>query len=363
MYRVRLTPFLLFLLLFALPSSANQSLPQISVRIDSGPSRETISTWETRSQSDPDNLQLRGALLAYYTAHGPQDKCFQQALWVVQHHPESSYAAITASAGAAWAGPDYALLKSAWEQSVIDQADSGKVLYHAGMFFARQDPVRAVHLFEQARQLETENQEILRAEGGLYAMAFPSEWPFRKRSDAQTLEAEVAAITDPALLAEIGTDCVRLGTTRRDSSLKAKGTELINRAISLDPANPKWKTAAERATLAPPPPPAPAPAANGGPGGAVHIGAKVAEANLIRKVDPVYPATAVPARISGVVEFTALIGENGQIQNLELVRGHPLFVNAAREAVLQYVYRPTLLNGNPVPVVTSIMVPFESPQQ
>ncbi|MFL6448280.1 MAG: hypothetical protein ACJ746_11405 [Bryobacteraceae bacterium] len=45
------------------------------------------------------------------------------------------------------------------------------------------------------------------------------------------------------------------------------------------------------------------------------------------------------------------------------MRGHPLFVNAAREAVMQYVYKPILLNGSPVPVITSIIVPFESPQQ
>jgi hypothetical protein len=183
-----------------------------------------------------------------------------------------------------------------------------------------------------------------------------------KPADAQGLQREISAASDSALLAEVGSNLIRLGQSGPDSSLKAKGTELINRAIGLDPTNEKWKSAAERATVAPPPPPPPPPTVNG-PRGPVRIGAHVAEANLMRKVDPVYPPAALPARISGVVEFTALIGENGQIQNLQLVRGHPLFVNAAKEAVLQYVYKPTYLNGTPVPVLTSIIVPFKAPEQ
>jgi len=47
---------------------------------------------------------------------------------------------------------------------------------------------------------------------------------------------------------------------------------------------------------------------------------------------------------------------------LLLMRGHPLLVNAAKDALLQWVFRPTLLNGNPVPVTTTIEVPFTLPQ-
>jgi periplasmic protein TonB len=69
------------------------------------------------------------------------------------------------------------------------------------------------------------------------------------------------------------------------------------------------------------------------------------------------------ARVQGTVEFTATIGTDGHIENLQLVRGHPLLVNAAKEAVLQWIYRPTLLNGNPVAVITEISVPFQLPAQ
>jgi protein TonB len=69
--------------------------------------------------------------------------------------------------------------------------------------------------------------------------------------------------------------------------------------------------------------------------GRVRVGGSVAEANLIRKVRPTYPPLAKSARVQGTVEFTATISKDGTIENLQLVRGHPLLVNAAKEAVLQ----------------------------
>lgn len=90
----------------------------------------------------------------------------------------------------------------------------------------------------------------------------------------------------------------------------------------------------------------------------MRVGGKVAAANLIRSVQPVYPPLAKSARVQGSVEFTATISKEGTIENLTLVRGHPLLVNAARDAVLQWKYRPTLLNGQPVEVVTGITVNF-----
>jgi TonB family protein len=82
---------------------------------------------------------------------------------------------------------------------------------------------------------------------------------------------------------------------------------------------------------------------------------------LVSKVDPVYPPLAKQARIQGMVRFTAIIGKDGRIQNLQLVSGHPLLVAAAREAVKQWVYKPTFFNGGLVEVVTQVDVTFVLP--
>jgi periplasmic protein TonB len=110
-----------------------------------------------------------------------------------------------------------------------------------------------------------------------------------------------------------------------------------------------------------PEPPAPAQtpaAAKPKPAGPIKISTGAAEARLISRVMPAYPALAKETRIQGIVEFRATISKQGNIENLQLVRGHPLLVNAAREAVLQWKYRPTLLNGLPVEVLTDIVVNF-----
>lgn len=105
-------------------------------------------------------------------------------------------------------------------------------------------------------------------------------------------------------------------------------------------------------------PPPPSPRIRLKSSGPVKIGGKVAAANVIYSVRPAYPPLAKAARIEGVVEFTATISKEGMIENLTLVRGHPLLVNAARQAVSQWRYRPTLLNGQPVEVITDITVNF-----
>lgn len=112
-------------------------------------------------------------------------------------------------------------------------------------------------------------------------------------------------------------------------------------------------------TSAPPQPAAPVvPKPALGPSGPVHIGGQVQEAKLIHKVIPTYPALAKQARISGVVHLLGIIGKDGAIENLQVISGHPLLVRAALDAVRQWVYRPTLLNGQPVEVIAPIEISF-----
>ncbi len=90
----------------------------------------------------------------------------------------------------------------------------------------------------------------------------------------------------------------------------------------------------------------------------IRVGANVQMANLIEKVEPVYPPLAREARIQGTVRFTVVVGPDGHLKDIQLESGHPLLVPAAQEAVRQWAYRPTLLNGQPVEVLTQVDVPF-----
>ncbi len=110
-------------------------------------------------------------------------------------------------------------------------------------------------------------------------------------------------------------------------------------------------------TAAPPPPP-PVKVEKPVTPSRIRVGGNVQQAKLIRQPKPIYPPLAKQARISGVVHLNAIIGKDGTIQNLTVAGGHPLLVPAAMEAVKQWVYAPTLLNGEPVEVVTQIDVNF-----
>jgi len=81
-------------------------------------------------------------------------------------------------------------------------------------------------------------------------------------------------------------------------------------------------------------------------------------AMLVYRVDPVYPPLARQLHREGRVELRAIIGTDGTIQSLQIVSGDPLFLISAREAVQQWRYRPTILNGQPVEIDTSITVVY-----
>ena len=90
----------------------------------------------------------------------------------------------------------------------------------------------------------------------------------------------------------------------------------------------------------------------------IHVSTGVQAAKLIAQANPVYPALAKQARVAGTVRLTAIIGRDGTIRNLQVLSGHPLLTPAALEAVKQWRYQPTLLNDEPVEVITQIDVNF-----
>jgi periplasmic protein TonB len=90
----------------------------------------------------------------------------------------------------------------------------------------------------------------------------------------------------------------------------------------------------------------------------VLVGGDVQAAKLIKRVVPVYPRQASQFRISGTVHLLGIIAKDGTIQRLQVLSGHPLLRQAALDAVSQWVYRPTILNGQPVEVEAPIDVIF-----
>ncbi len=90
----------------------------------------------------------------------------------------------------------------------------------------------------------------------------------------------------------------------------------------------------------------------------IRVGGDMQAANLVKKVQPVYPPEAKAARIQGKVRLTVTITKDGKVENVQVAEGDPKLAAAAVEAVKQWEYRPTLLNGDPVAVLTQVDVNF-----
>jgi protein TonB len=97
----------------------------------------------------------------------------------------------------------------------------------------------------------------------------------------------------------------------------------------------------------PPPPVAP-----------IRVGGAIKEPKKVKQVAPVYPELARQARVDGVVILEALIGTDGRVAEVKLLRGVPMLDAAALEAVKQWVYTPTLISGVPVPILMTVTVNF-----
>jgi TonB family protein len=326
--------------------AAGTRFDQAEGRVMSVANQEQADKLEADVLRDPQNLSERNALIAFYFNQREGALWTKHLLWLIENHPESSMAATITPTFA----EDHAQLNAAWEQALVKHSDSAEVLFHAGLFFDQQDPLRALSLFNRARNMvdphSTACQRYSHMAAWIYARALMTT-----SAQVGTLRAEVESSSDPALLSEVGTVMNKFGHIE-------PGLSLIQRAIDLAPTNPEWKEALESAKAEPIRIRNSREMITGEPTGPMQISPSVANANLLNKAEAEYPLTARQQGVEGDVEFSVEIGRDGHIQALQLVRGHPLLVNAAKDAVLQWTYRPTLVNGKEVSVTTSVIVSF-----
>jgi protein TonB len=108
-------------------------------------------------------------------------------------------------------------------------------------------------------------------------------------------------------------------------------------------------------------PPVPSRTAEPPLGDAIQVDGSVMEQRLVTKVEPAYPIQAQLPYVQGDVRLQVRVAADGTIQDANLVSGPPQLVAAAIAAVKQWKYRPTMLSGRPVPVMTTVDVQFRLP--
>ena len=134
-------------------------------------------------------------------------------------------------------------------------------------------------------------------------------------------------------------------------ALRNKAIELNKTRTALDGGN----RAVALRTMSPPPPPPPPPPDGPAP---VRVGGNIKAPTKVKDVRPIYPEDAKAAGIAGVVIIEAVISPDGHVGDARVLRSIPLLDDAAIEAVRQWEFTPTLVNGAPVPVIMTVTVNF-----
>jgi TonB family protein len=338
------------------------------------PSPQEIANLESHVLQTPEDMDARIELLQLYLDTAPPSLSvdsgrrsvrLQHILYLVEHHPEAAVSASQAAYVYRSSGPyanaaDHEDVRNLWLAAVQGHAGNIAVTMNAVKFLEREDPDDAEQVLRRAMDADPQNRKIAANLGFLYAKEI------LETNLAAHATAELEQSSNAIVLAAAGTALPNLavrGSAGRvvDEKLFDLASELSARARRLAPDDAdiqgpmpliKYFAAAQEGTGSPG---ASSPA---GTPSRIRIAENVQAANLIRKAQPLYPEDARKAGITGQVQMTAIIGRDGTIQNLQLISGHPLLVDAALQAVETWLYRPTLLNGAAVEVVTTITVSF-----
>ena len=325
---------------------------------------------EEQVARDPEDLAARGKLAAYYHSHSLADPLRDLVYRMIEQTPESRIALYFSRLLRSDGEPEH--VKALWQQEAAAHPDSAVVLGNAASYIGEADPFAEEDLLKRARQLEPASPEWSKLLADLMARALAHSFmdptpvvPHVEPTFSESAKAELEASTDAGVVGTVG-EFLASGSSGGQAPPQPQrdlAEHLIRRAQNLDPANLEWPAALKRLETAHEHAATITPADNSKKVQRIRVGAQVQQSNLIQQVNPVYPPLARQARIQGVVRFNVIIAKDGRISQILLISGHPLLVAAAQEAVKQWVYRPTLLNGDPVEVATVIEVQFMLPPE
>ena len=327
------------------------------------PSAQEMATIESHVLQNPEDVDARVQLLQFYLDTAPppayenpgrRSVRLQHILYLVEHHPEAAASASRAAYVYRANGPyadvgDHEAVRDQWLAAVQGHPKNNAVTLNAVRFLQVEDPDDAEQVLRRAVDSDPENREIAANLGFQYAR----EILFNAPDLANKARADLEQSSNAIVLAAAGTALPNMmghGGIIHEK-LFDLADELSERARKLAPDDPDIQGPMPliQFFVASPPPPPPAPPSR------IRVGENVQNANLISKTPPQRPAAT---QVSGEVRFSAIIGRDGTIQNLQLISGHPLLVDAAKQAAKTWLYKPTLLNGAPVEVVTTITVSF-----
>ena len=376
-------------ILLALPAAA-QTLEQVhpqphrwgylGVSLDPRwvvPSAERASQLEQQLRDDPENQQVRADLLNYYGHNNMRPALVDSICWLIEHHPESPILGLDIAAIFSYRMPasdaaDFERVRALWASALNPARIDPEILHNAARFFEISDVDKSIEIAKQLLRLDPAGHA--EAVAYFYGLVLSGRVGSAHRMDrliaSLPLFEDLIHSLDPQFLGSVATELINYGADtelhRKDADLSfvcLSAVQLIDRARQLDPQNSQWTDLLEGAKRLPcsPAPPSevtghPVP----GPGqGIVWVVGALEATRLIRLVPPDL-SPAQHAGVEGVVHCHVLIGADGHVVEAEALSGNAILIPPAIDAVKQYVYTPTHLNGEAVEVSTTVDVPFQA---
>ena len=345
---------------------------------------EAVASAEAALEANPGDLSTRLRLLTHYRESFPvppnddpvkRSAHLRHIAYVVEHQPAAIDAAsslfyVFRSGGPYADAGDHELVRGLWMRQAGANPGDARIIVNAARFLFVEDKQEAEQLLRRAVESDPVNGRLAANLGFLYAMQIlaldnlggditrpvpPAEREEARRRAMSELENCTNALVLAGAATAIPNLAMRASRGRPvDPELFQFSSRLMAKARSLAPSDEALRgpmPLIEYFQEAQPAPAAAAPAR-------IRVGSQVQMAKLIQSPQPKYPEEAQRSGIEGDVRFDAIIGHDGGIEALTTRSANPLLVPAALEAVRQWRFQPTLLNGNPVEVVTEIVVSF-----
>lgn len=344
------------------PSYLTDALSQVTKDARASLTPATAAEFEKKLKENEESVEGRTQLLAFAASRNePVEMRARQISWLVQNRPGSSvlgtpHALIFATPGPLQDAAGYEAIRNLWLDQVAKDPDDAMVLGHATWFLQLAEPEKAEALLIPAAPKMGGAAAWL---GELYASAAlgvtrlkpndgrPTDVGDRIPEAGFALHARLmlANTKDERILLSALAMLTRLGWQLDETGRLPNGyapfcQELLARVKTFD-ADVSYSCAPAGSGAAP--------ASSGG---------TVQPARLVTKVTPVYPGEAKGRRIQGTARFSATIGKDGKLKDLQLLSAPLIFYGSSRKAVLQWEYRPTALNGEPIEVITQIDVHY-----
>jgi TonB family protein len=328
-------------------------------------SEADVSALQLKLAANPDDEGTRKSLLVYYWEHHTAEPRVPLIFWLIQHHPESELlSSIVTTFGPNPPKVNIDTEAALWRAQLQAHPNDVAVLLNAGRAFIEIDRLEQIRLAERAVGLDATLKPAL---AFLYALDLVNvdRVPGFKNSDVMNhIKSTLISSNDPAVLGNTGLELVKQVLRERAPNFDYAGfrsfaMDLLARAEGLDPSNPEWVNAMEGAKRLPlGPPAAVVSSGSGNSSKMIRVGGEVQRANLFSAPQPAYPESAKQQQIQGTVELDVRIDETGHVADARVISGPEALSDAALKAVKQYVYKPTMLNGKPVIVLTTVKVGF-----